>query len=377
MNDKAPITEQEREGWKIKLTDGESGGLRRAPEAIRDDEVLVMVAVEDDHFNFRYCSDRLQDNDRIARMAMEKNPDNFKFMSARLRNNKSLAKKAVAHDVHLYTECSNRLMADKDIAVIAIQSRSPGDTVDYGVRTKDIKKDIIKRFNDDPGVMKAALEQFNLARVSDCSARLQDDASFADWAMSTYDRDESASHFSEFSARLRDDPIMAGYAVRQRRENLEACSARLLDDEHFVLSVLPHIGGDSFYRISDRLRGDEPTVLKMMEVNPNILHYCHAFDKDPLMAALAGMIKAEDEERTYDPSALPPQLRGAYDAAMMVHGKNDADLRVTFFHTARGTYAHNLTMPSAQQGQQQPLPRQVTPDDVLADVDVFDFSPSR
>lgn len=263
-------------------------------------------------------STRLKDDADVARMMFERSGDvigTFEEFSPRLRDDEDFVRYVVKKCPGCFEHCSDRLKDNEDIARCAIGASGHIPTSD----PTEIFESCSARLRDDADLAKYAIDVYP-RNFQYCSDRLKDDISFATMAV-----EEAAGNFCHCSDRLKDDTALATMAVEKAPRNFEHCSERL--------------------------------------------------QSDPKFQAYAELRKAEIVGRSPDLSPFTKYIRDAHLAATACHDKNSKELRETF---AIYAVQFEATALAQQQGQQQqPLPRQVTPDDVLPDVDAFDFSPAR
>ncbi|HZJ89646.1 MAG TPA: DUF4116 domain-containing protein [Bacilli bacterium] len=118
--------------------------LRYASKRLRDDEEVVLCAIENTNFAFSAVSDRLKNEAHIALLAVKKWPRNLQYASFALRDNKAFAEKMLAFSHHVYYALSPRLQADETIMRLTLNQVDyllPSSFIAYDKLPEHLQKD--------------------------------------------------------------------------------------------------------------------------------------------------------------------------------------------------------------------------------------------
>jgi hypothetical protein len=185
--------------------------LRDLDETFRDNEEVVLAAIENDMYAFGFASDRLKDDEKFFLKALKvRRGDVIQFASERIRNDKKCATKAVKSSWTSYNLIGDDLKADRELLELALDSNSNIFSNDTPLET------CAAIFKSDKEIVKKAIKN---------------------WAFA-----------------------------------LRCASDELRGDRELVMIAVSDIGGALEYA-SDNLKNDKEIVLKAVSLDPDALEF--------------------------------------------------------------------------------------------------------
>jgi hypothetical protein len=201
--------------------------LRDLDETFRDNEEVVLAAIESDMMAFGFASERIKDDEKFFSKALKvSRGDLIQFASDRIRNDKKCATKAIKSSWTSYNLIGDELKGDRELLELALDSNSNIFSNDTPLET------CAEIFKSDKEIVKRAVKN---------------------WAFA-----------------------------------LRCASDELRNDRELVMMAVSDIGGALEYA-SDNLKNDKEIVLKAVSLDPDALEYASGKmkkDKDVLKAVL-------------------------------------------------------------------------------------------
>jgi len=215
--------EWDNKKFVLKQVKKDGSNLQYASDALKDDNAIVMTALANAPFAYKYVSPRLKDDKDILTYVLEKNRDGslIVYASDRLRSNKELGLLALQKNSFAFKYLYHSLKNDKDIVLTALRNQPS-----YHIELLDL---IPRRMFSDKEVMELALEKNDLA-------------------------------LQYASEELRNDPELALKSIMRNGKNIRYISKDLRDNPAFMEQVL---------QISESLKEYASPRLKTQKRDPN------------------------------------------------------------------------------------------------------------
>lgn len=129
----------------------------------RDDKEIVLLGlrrIRSDGGCLQYVSERLRDDEDVVLLAIEEDPEGLREASYRWRDDKEMVVKAISHHWWSLAWASDRLKADKELVLMALkggQKNHKNDTFHRFVNRERMKELIDVSLMVDPDVVKEAV----------------------------------------------------------------------------------------------------------------------------------------------------------------------------------------------------------------------------
>lgn len=192
--------------------------LEHASARLQDDKEVVMAAVKQRGQALRHASTRLQNDKEVVMAAVQQQGQALEHASTTLKNNKEVVLAAVQMHGFALEHASSRLKNSRDVVVAAIKQEP---YVAWYASNQLLK--------NDKEVLIAAVHQRPAKALEQASAKLKDDKEVVMTAVREY-----GWALKHASARLQDNKEVVTTAVRSYGQALEYASARLQEDKTFV-----------------------------------------------------------------------------------------------------------------------------------------------
>tara|TARA_B100000886_G_C20423728_1_gene492868 strand:+ start:291 stop:2339 length:2049 start_codon:yes stop_codon:yes gene_type:complete len=227
------------------------------PDEYRNNRDVILKAVNDDGYSYKYLSETFRDDKEILLLAISTSPSILEYASERLRNDIDVAKALFVND-NIYTafcDLGENVKNNPEIVVQAI------------ARDGRCLNEINSKFKDDEELIRNALD-----------VEIPSQSIFND------NNKKSASCFQYISNRLKSNKEIALTASKLPNFSLEGSPEIITSDKEIIKNAVT-IEYRNIQHISSNLLKDKEFLMEMYKINDSITYYLDENAKELLFSS--------------------------------------------------------------------------------------------